>query len=175
MNWHDFFTYDADTGNLIWKHRDLCSFANERMGKVWNTRFAGKVAGGMSGNGYLNIVVNGLRCPVARVVWEMHKGALAKGEYVDHVNGSKTINRIDNLRKCSNTENCRNSRRPKNNTSGFKGVTRAMDGGKPGKWIAQITVDRNHIHLGRFDTPEKAHDAYCEAALLHHGQFARTA
>jgi len=63
-------------------------------------------------------------------------------------------------------------KRRSDNTSGFKGVTRSKGGGKP--WQAQILFDSKYKYLGRFDTPEEAHAAYCEAAATHHKDFART-
>jgi hypothetical protein len=48
----------------------------------------------------------------------------------------------------------------KNNTSGFKGVSR-----KKNRWLAQIWIN-NVIHrLGAYDTPEDAARAYDAAAL----------
>ena len=170
MNWHDYFTYDADTGNLIWKRRDLRSFANERMGKVWNTRFAGKVAGGKHNGGYYHVAVSGFKTLVHRVIWEMFYGSLMDGEQVDHIDMDRTNCRIENLRKCSNAQNTRNSRKRSNNTSGYKGVT-----GCGNRWKAQIGANYHNTHLGVFRTPEEAHEAYCLAAAELHGEFSRTA
>ncbi len=38
--------------------------------------------------------------------------------------------------------------------------------------MAQIMVQRRHIYLGLFDTPELAHEAYRLAADLAFGSFA---
>jgi hypothetical protein len=47
-----------------------------------------------------------------------------------------------------------------NGTSGFRGVS----WNKPlGKYTAQITFKRKKYHLGVFDSPEKAHEAYLQA------------
>lgn len=37
------------------------------------------------------------------------------------------------------------------------------------KWAAHITVSYQHIHLGLFDTPEEARQAYIEAKWKYHG------
>jgi len=170
MNWHDFFTYDADTGNLIWKRRDLRSFANERMGKVWNTRFAGNVAGGKHNCGYTHVSVNGNKKLAHIVIWEMHYGPVPDGKDLDHCDTVKTNNRIGNLRPCSNDQNAWNTGIRKMNKSGFKGVAPHK-----GAWVAQIRANGKNNYLGRFRSPEEAHAAYCEAAKEMHGQFARTA
>lgn len=91
---------------------------------------------------------------------------LVRGEEVDHINNNPMDNRRANLRLASRAENCRNTRKPKVNTSGYKGATFDK---QTGKWRAQIA----HRHLGRFDTPEEAHEAYCKAAKELYGEFAR--
>jgi len=90
------------------------------------------------------------------------------GKVVDHANGNKLDNRRANLRVCSAAENLRNRKRAKSNKSGFKGVYSDRS-----KWRAQIRIDGKKICLGTFDSPEIAHDAYRQAARVHHGEFAR--
>lgn len=50
--------------------------------------------------------------------------------------------------------------------SGILGVT--FDRRK-GKWAAQIGINGKNILVGRFDTPEKAGEAYLEAKASIHG------
>lgn len=88
---------------------------------------------------------------------------------VDHINGDVTDNRRCNLRTCSIAENVKNKRRPKNNTSGYKGVSWDKNAKK---WSAFIMKDRKHIFLGYFNSPEAAAYAYNEAAYKYHGEFA---
>lgn len=54
------------------------------------------------------------------------------------------------------------------------GSDKRRDLGLP-NWRSQIRVQRKLIFLGYFRTPEEAHVAYCNAAALHSGGFARTA
>lgn len=91
------------------------------------------------------------------------------GQFVDHINLNKLDNRKSNLRLCSRTENNRNIGLPKNNTSGYKGVTFFR---LRGKFMAQITVNRKNIYLGYFEDPKDAAKAYNEAALKYYGEFA---
>ena len=91
-----------------------------------------------------------------------------EGSGVDHSDGDKLNNRRGNLRKATQSQNSKNTLLAKNNTSGFKGVSKTAEG----RWRARITVERKEIHLGVFDTKADAAAAYDAAALQLHGEFA---
>jgi hypothetical protein len=92
------------------------------------------------------------------------------GMQVDHRDVDKLNNRRGNLRSCLRAENLKNYPRRADNTSGFKGVTRRGD-----KWLARIGFEGRYMRLGVFETPELAHEFYCLAADMLHGEFARHA
>lgn len=122
-------------------------------------------------NGYVGVTGLGRFALGHRVAWLLHYGSWPeKGLCVDHINGDRADNRIENLRQATYKENFTNRKKPKNNTSGYKGVCK--DGSK---WRASICKDRKSYTLGTFNTPEEAYDAYCRAAAKLHGEFARTA
>src|SRR5712664_378293 len=101
----------------------------------------------------------------------MHRKILhcrRSSEQGDHKNGNTLDNRKNNLRKCSNHQNTWNVGPPKNNTSGFKGVSFRRDIG----WYARIRVNGERIWLGYFDSAEVAARAYDAAAKSYHGEFA---
>jgi hypothetical protein len=92
---------------------------------------------------------------------------------VDHVDPSRTLdNTDDNLRIADRTEQSRNHRIRKDNSSGYKGV---RSHARTGKWMAAIGVDGKRIYLGLFDTPEDAHHAYAVAVAKYHGEYGRVA
>lgn len=93
-----------------------------------------------------------------------------KGQIVDHINGNKLDNRKANLRFATKQQNRANGGPMNRNKSGFRGVSL---GNKMKRWRAEIKVGDKNIHLGYFDTPEEAAKAWDEAALEHHGEFAR--
>ena len=94
------------------------------------------------------------------------------GMIVDHINGNSLDNRKVNLRICNNTENVRNQKVSKNNTTGYKGVMLVK--GTVGRWYrSRIFVNRKAINLGYHPTAEQAAHAYNEAAKEYHGAFAR--
>ncbi len=86
---------------------------------------------------------------------------------IDHTNGNKLDNRRENLRSATPSQNVANSDSYKNNKSGYKGVSKRKN-----KWRAQIQKVGIQYHLGLFDTPEEASNAYVKAAEQLHGEFA---
>lgn len=100
-----------------------------------------------------------------------HLMGLAKGDrrMVDHINGNPLDNRRENLRVCLHKENARNVRIHKDNQTGYKGIafnkaTRTYQ--------AKIQVDGKSKNLGYFASPDLAHEMYCLAADMLHGEFA---
>lgn len=92
------------------------------------------------------------------------------GKLGDHENTDTLDNQDSNLRIVSSSQNRMNSRIGDRNKVNLKGVSWSE---KMGAWQAQIGVDRKHIHLGFFDTPENAHAKYCEAVKKYHGKHGR--
>lgn len=89
----------------------------------------------------------------------------------DHVEPlAKTDNRRKNLRIATGQQNHCNCRKRRNNTSGFKGVSWHRH---TKQFVAYIRVNGKPIFLGYRRTPEDAAQLYAEAALKHHGEFAR--
>jgi len=115
------------------------------------------------GKTYYHAVVDGQHTMIHRLVMRPKPD-----EVVDHINGDTSDNRKANLRICSIKENARNRRTNRTSTTGLKGVSPA---GK-GKWRARIRTDKGRVHLGCFDTPNEAHEAYKIAAVKYHGEFA---
>jgi len=74
-------------------------------------------------------------------------------DFIDHRDGDRTNNSLENLRWVTPQQNAQNRTLTKRNTSGYKGVTfdRARN-----KWMAGIKIDGKQINLGRFETIEEA-------------------
>ena len=77
------------------------------------------------------------------------------GLVCDHINRNRLDNRKCNLRAATYEVNARNTNISKNNTSGYKGVTRA----RSGRYIAQIGTGHDCHYLGRYDSAEEAYKA----------------
>lgn len=88
---------------------------------------------------------------------------------VDHINGNKLDNRLQNLRVVTQQQNSWNRGPRKNSQSGLKGVCLH----KPTqKWLAKICVDGKQKHLGLFEDKLEAARAYNQAAIEAFGEFA---
>lgn len=152
-------SYDPVLGTMCW--------LNDRAPKFR----AGDRAGTQCPRGYRMIKVNLRTYKEHRLVWLYMTGEWPPHE-IDHINGDKSDNRWCNLRAATRSQNRCNVRRYRNNTSGSKGVYWLK---KNKKWAAQISIDQKQTHLGLFASREAAVAAYEEAALKHHGAFARLA
>lgn len=145
-------SYDGETGLLSWR----ISRGSVR---------AGKTTGSLAQTGYLVVRINGVNYQAHRVAWLITHGKWPDG-VIDHRNGNKTDNRINNLRDTTQAVNVLNQHvMRKDNKSGRTGVSFCK---LTKKWVAQIQFRKKTIYLGRFDSIEFAHAAYAAAkAQLH--------
>nr|WP_313709007.1 HNH endonuclease [Brucella intermedia] len=157
------FTLDADLGVLLWKRRDDRS-------AQWNGRFEGKIVGGpthkygywvMNMDGYGPVLVH-------RLIWKLVHGVDA--EFIDHIDGDPSNNRLSNLRSASRQDNMRN-KKPHVGKKLPKGVS--LVSGKEDTYRATIYANKRSVHLGCFSMPDEAHAAYVKAAKEQFGEFAR--
>lgn len=97
------------------------------------------------------------------------------GLCTDHINGNGLDNRKCNLRCCTASQNQMNSRPHKDNTlSKYKGVSRYKSEKQRKKpWRAMININKKAKFLGCFETETEAAKAYNDAAIQHHGAFAK--
>ena len=142
---------DADTGRLFWKERGRHLFeegkTGDRIWRSWNGRFAGKEAFTTIGrDGYRRGAIHWKNYLAHRVVWLLHEGEWPAAE-VDHINGDRGDNRLENLRAVSRLENSRNCKLRSSNTSGVTGVGWSR---RAQKWMAHICVEGEYRHLGLF-------------------------
>lgn len=166
--------YNPQTGVLIWKHRLIDMFFGHVQSAAhqcnnWNAKYAGRVAGSVSKNGYITIRIDGVNKNAHRVIWKLIHGKDADGK-IDHIDGVKSNNKLNNLRLATHSQNLMNRPKQINNTSGEKGVTYLK---KYNKYKAQIHINKKNTYIGLFDNLEDAANAYHEAAKYHFGEFAR--
>lgn len=116
-------------------------------------------------NGYITVNIDGKNTHLGRAVL-----AAPKGLFVDHINMDPLDNRRKNLRFATKAQNMHNRRRPRHNSTGFKGV---YFNKATGKWDAYISANKRRTYLGAFLSAEAAARAYDLKAAAIHGEFAR--
>ena len=137
-----------------------------------NTRnWAGKDVGapGAGGHGHMVFQYRGKKYMCHRVIWALMFGPVPDGIQVDHINGNKHDNRIENLRLVTHGENMQNRRSPSSTKK--SGLPLGTYYNKADRnWFSNITYGGKAHRLGTFPTPEAAHQAYLEAKRrLHPG------
>lgn len=159
--------YDPDTGVLRWKTREDLPAGRTR--NVWNGRYAGKVAGCVNTHGHVVIAIDSRLYYAHRLAWLIVYGEWPDDQ-LDHANMEHADNRLANLREATHGQNQRNRRALRGSATGLKGVSEDK---RSGRFTARISHDDRVRHLGTFDTPEAAHDAYRAAAEKLHGEYSR--
>lgn len=154
----DNFHYDPETG--IWTRLNTLSSRAKR-----------GIIGSPQNMGYLKVTIFGKSYLLHRLAWFYIYG-LWPLLGIDHINGIKTDNRLCNLREASQAQNMANRGAQVNSKSRHKGVW--WDSTNK-KWKSQITVNRQCLNVGTFDTLEEAIDAQRLAAIKHHGIYAKAA
>ncbi len=103
---------------------------------------------------------------------QMHRMIMgvSRDKEVDHKNHDTLDNRKENLRIVTRSQNQANSRRRRDNTSGFKGVDFKKS---TGAWRARINCQKESIFLGEFGDKIEAAKAYNRAAKAYHGEYAK--
>ena len=150
---------DVATGQIKHRPRTPADFSHtskpSALAKTFNTKYAGKPWGQISGHGHHLGEVDGVSLFGHHVVW-----MFANDEWpelnVNHKNGNPADNRISNLRIATNEDVSRNLSMNANNKSGVNGVY--FDKTR-GKWVASIKDKNQKIWLGRFDIKSDAADA----------------
>lgn len=120
-------------------------------------------------NGYIVLCSGAKKVYAHRVAWRIVHGEWP-ASWIDHINGDRTDNRIENLRLATQAENMQNLRKPgKRNKSGFLGVSWDK---VVGLWVAQIRAFGSPHQIGWYETPEEAHAAYMREKMRLHPFYA---
>jgi len=151
----DHFAYCKDTGRIT-------RTTNASRGP----RTAGKLVDeGLCARGYRRARLAGNAMAAHRVAWFLYYGEQPP-KYIDHINGDRTDNRIENLRKACHHTNLANAKRSTRNTSGVKGVQRQGD-----KWIGSVGFKGDRHYLGPFIEIADAEAAVRQLREQIHGDF----
>lgn len=148
----ELLSYDPETGVFTWN--------KDRGPRVHQ----GSVAGRVGHQGYRRIKIDGSTEQASRLAWLFVNGELPEA-CIDHVNGIRSDDRIENLRACTVGENNQNLGRTKANKSGFIGVSWKTS---HSRWCAQIKHLGTVHHLGLFNKIADAVKARAKAKALMH-------
>ena len=128
-----------------------------------NNAKKGAIAGSRDGQGYLLVSLKNTLYKAHRIAWLLSHGSIDATLTIDHIDGVRDNNRLKNLRLVTHQHNNWN-------------VTKAA-----GKWPlgvswhknrnkfrASIRANNKTVHIGYFDCPDEAHQAYLAAKKIHH-------
>lgn len=142
--------YQPDTGMFFWK-------------KAPSGRLPNQKAGGKDREGYIRIRIDNVKYAAHRLAWMYVHGDFPKN-FIDHINGIKSDNRICNIRDVTRSENMQNINRPQGKNA-YLGVHLRK---KNSKYQAKIGINGKQINLGDFSTAEEARNAYLDAKKIYH-------
>lgn len=173
------FSYDPNTGKVFWKDRPLSHFSSLR-GKKRADNNIGKEAGTAFKHSHHDsfcglktcILYNGKPANVLmhHVAWRLTYGDIPAGLVIDHRNNDPCDNRIENLRLANQSQNAANAR----NRKRVNGLPRGVHLEKStGKFIAKVGINYRREQIGRFDTPEEAHQAFLKRSEELHGEYCK--
>jgi hypothetical protein len=148
----DLFSYDTQAGVLLWRKHSRPACVGQPV-PVYCDR------------GYQKTRVNRVWCRVHRLIWMVWYGEDAPA-MIDHVDGDRSNNRIENLRATDAFLNQQNRREAER---GSKVALLGVSVTRTGKYRAKIRHHSREVYLGMFDTADAAHKAYLKAKKDLHG------
>ena len=96
-----------------------------------------------------------------RVIWETEVGKIPSGYHIDHINGIKDDNRLENLRLATNQENSRNRK-----VNGMTNICRRGDA-----YRVQLCIGGRSVTPGTYKTLEEAQYNRDLARANYYGEF----
>lgn len=140
----EYFKYNEITGDIIWikKLKYLPHLYMKKAGGVPNIW------------GHHKIKFNGKLYFYHRVAWLLFYGKWPS-EFIDHINGDPSDNRISNLRDVSIRENGQNKTSHRNGRLVGASFHKTIK-----KWQSQIVIKNKKTFLGYYNTEKEASEAY---------------
>lgn len=128
----EYFNYES--GQLIWK-------VDRHSNKV-----KGRPFGRVEKKGYVSGRIDNGMYKAHRLIWIYFNGEIPYGLQIDHINGIKDDNKIENLRLVTHTQN-------RHNTTKHDGC---YFNNRNKKWTSQIGINGTRYHIGDFSTKQEA-------------------
>lgn len=148
----EWLDYDSKTGHLFWKKKGRKAIPGARAGTVGT-------------HGYRQVYIGGKSHREHRICWLVVNGEFPSAE-LDHINGRKDDNRMENLRVVTRAENLQNIHDAHaRSSSGVRGVRFDR---RRGIWTAEIQAFGVKRFLGAFSDKGAAEEAYRAAKRRLH-------
>ncbi len=146
----ELFMYDPHTG-LFMRKMATTNKVKSTVG-MWLTGWPNEY-------GYVSFRIDGVAWLAHRLAWLYVHGAMPiDGLWIDHKNGNRSDNRIENLRLVTTSENQLNlSATNERSKSKLRG---AHWNARLGKYQSEFEKNGKRVYLGLFDTAEAAHIAH---------------
>jgi hypothetical protein len=148
------------------------NYSVSNLGNVKNNKTERILKSSDEGHGYLKLTL--IKNKVRKTV-KVHKlvanAFLLNPEHkvcIDHINGVRTDNKMNNLRFASHSQNSQNKSISSNNISGTTGVSFHRS---TNKWCAKIGLNNKQIHIGLYETKDEAIQARIYKANQLYGVF----
>jgi HNH endonuclease len=148
-------------GHLVWR---------ENGAQHWKGNVVGSSVGS---SGYMTFRQGSKKLYLHRLVWQLFNGEIPADREIDHINGNRSDNTIENLRLVTRLENNKNVKLRGANKTGVTGVSK----NNIGRYVARIREGGKTIELGHFHSLEAATAARTEAAKTfgYHANHGRRA
>jgi hypothetical protein len=105
-------------------------------------------------DGYCKVGFNGTKIGYHNIIWVLSTGKdIPQGLEIDHINGNKLDNRIENLRLVTHRVNGQN--RKEHRDGQLVGFYK-----RDKKYYSRILINSKRIHVGYYETAQEAHRAY---------------
>lgn len=130
--------------------------------------YVGKEAGVLHHAGYIKLTLKSRPVSAHRLAWALFIGE--PPAEIDHINGIRSDNRLENLRPATRAQNMHNAKLKKCSSSGYKNV-QWDESAK--KWRVRVRVNGHRHHVGRFESLDAAVGAARAFMLEHHHEYAR--
>jgi hypothetical protein len=149
-------TFEYKNGVLYWKNRAA------------NLKHYDNQVGHLEKTGYYRTCFKNKRILNHRIIFLMFYGYMPP--LIDHIDGNKLNNKIENLREATKSQNSINKKTRCDSLTGIKGVILYK---RNNKYAVKVSVNKKPKHFGYFDDIEMAELVAIEVRDKYHGKFAK--
>ncbi len=151
-NIKDYISYEPNTGIFHWIKRKSNAVSKDTQCGSAHPKYK-----------YIVIKFDNKNIRAHRLAWMFVYGSIAEGMEIDHINGIRTDNRIENLRAVTPRENSMNKVRHREGKLVGAIKLDIIKNKRRTPWSSHIKINGKLKNLGYFMTEIDAHNAYKKA------------